>query len=81
MADSIQMQVTRYAPAPGAVPTVANYDVPPRKDWSILDGLNFVKGHIDGSLSFRWSSRMGICGSCGLNVEGTGWVAATGVEI
>jgi fumarate reductase iron-sulfur subunit len=70
MADSIQMQVTRYAPAPDAVPTVANYDVPLRKDWSILDGLNFVKDHIDGSLSFRWSCRMGICGSCGMNVEG-----------
>jgi fumarate reductase iron-sulfur subunit len=70
MADSIQMRVTRYTPSPGAVPTVANYDVPLRQDWSILDGLNFVKDHIDGSLSFRWSCRMGICGSCGMNVEG-----------
>jgi succinate dehydrogenase iron-sulfur subunit len=70
MADNIQMRVTRYTPSPGAVPTVANYDVPLRQDWSILDGLNFVKDHIDGSLSFRWSCRMGICGSCGMNVEG-----------
>ena len=66
MADSIQMRVTRYAPGPNAVPTVVNYEVPLRKDWAILDGLNFVKDHIDGSLSFRWSCRMGICGSCGM---------------
>ena len=38
VATYIQMQVTRYTPAPDAVPTVANYEVPLRKDWSILDG-------------------------------------------
>ena len=46
------------------------YDVPLRKDWAILDGLNYIKDHVDGSLSYRWSCRMGICGSCGMNVEG-----------
>ena len=69
MADSIQMHVTRYAPGDPA-PTVAVYDVPLQKDWAILDGLNYIKDHVDGSLSFRWSCRMGICGSCGMNVEG-----------
>ena len=71
MADSIQMRVTRYDPDTDSKPTVATYDVPLRKDWAILDGLNYVKDHVDGSLSYRWSCRMGICGSCGMNVEGT----------
>src|SRR5205823_7824532 len=35
-----------------------------------LDGLNYVKDHIDGGLTFRWSCRMGICGSCGMTVNG-----------
>jgi fumarate reductase iron-sulfur subunit len=44
--------------------------VPLRKDWVILDALNHVKDCVDGSLSFRWSCRMGICGSCGMLVNG-----------
>jgi len=44
--------------------------VPLRKDWAILDGLNHVKDNLDGTLSYRWSCRMGICGSCGMTVNG-----------
>src|SRR5205823_4285044 len=36
----------------------------------VLDALNYIKGHVDGSLSYRWSCRMGICGSCGMMVDG-----------
>ncbi len=44
--------------------------MPLRKDWAILDGLNHVKDNLDGTLSYRWSCRMGICGSCGMTVNG-----------
>ncbi len=71
MADSIEMRVTRYTPGRDQKPTADRYEVPLRKDWSVLDGLNFVKDHIDGSLAYRWSCRMGICGSCGMNINGT----------
>src|SRR5260370_35100956 len=37
----------------------------------VLDALNYIKAHVDGSLSYRWSCRMGICGSCGMMVNGT----------
>jgi fumarate reductase iron-sulfur subunit len=36
----------------------------------VLDALNYIKDKVDGSLSFRWSCRMGICGSCGMMVNG-----------
>ena len=36
----------------------------------MLDGLNHIKDHLDGTLSYRWSCRMGICGSCGMTVNG-----------
>ena len=49
MADSIQMQVTRYDPDRDSKPTVATYEVPLRKDWAILDGLNYVKDHVDST--------------------------------
>ena len=55
MADSIQMNVTRYDPDQDSAPTVARYEVPLRKDWAILDGLNYIKDQVDGSLTCRWS--------------------------
>ncbi|MGH8828459.1 MAG: succinate dehydrogenase iron-sulfur subunit [Jiangellaceae bacterium] len=70
MADTITLQVTRYLPGQDVEPTVQEYDVPLRPDWTVLDGLNHVKDHLDPTLSFRWSCRMGICGSCGMTVDG-----------
>jgi len=70
MADTITLEVTRYRPEQESEPTFAYYDVPMRKDWAVLDALNHVKDNIDGTLSFRWSCRMGICGSCGMMVNG-----------
>ncbi len=45
--------------------------MPYRTDWVVLDALNNVKDRLDGTLSFRWSCRMGVCGSCGMMVNGT----------
>ena len=44
--------------------------MPLRKDWVVLDALNYIKDNLDGSLTFRWSCRMGVCGSCGMMVNG-----------
>ena len=70
MADSIRLEVSRFRPDTDAEPHPQEYDVPLRKEWTILDGLNHVKDEVDTTLSFRWSCRMGICGSCGMNVDG-----------
>jgi len=70
MADRITLQVSRYRPETDSGATVQEYEVPCPKDWVILDGLNYVKDRLDGTLSYRWSCRMGICGSCGMTVNG-----------
>jgi fumarate reductase iron-sulfur subunit len=70
MPDRIALQVTRYRPEQEAEPTYQEYEVPLNRDWVVLDGLNYVKDQLDGSLSYRWSCRMGICGSCGMTVNG-----------
>jgi fumarate reductase iron-sulfur subunit len=67
---SIRLQVTRFRGDTDSEPRTQEYDVPLRKEWTVLDGLNHVKDEVDPTLSFRWSCRMGICGSCGMNVEG-----------
>ena len=47
MADSIRMKVTRYRPDTDASPRWQEYDVPLRKEWTVLDGLNHVKNEVD----------------------------------
>jgi fumarate reductase iron-sulfur subunit len=70
MADRITMQVARYRPEVERDAVVQEYEVPCPKDWVVLDGLNYIKDRLDGSLSYRWSCRMGVCGSCGMTVNG-----------
>ena len=70
MAETIKFEVSRYRPEEESEPTLQSYDVPYKEDWVVLDALNHVKNQIDGSLSFRWSCRMGVCGSCGMMVNG-----------
>ena len=70
MADTITLELARYRPEEEAEPTFQQYEVPRHKDWVVLDGLNYIKDQIDGTLSYRWSCRMGICGSCGMTVNG-----------
>jgi fumarate reductase iron-sulfur subunit len=70
MAETITLEVSRYRPEQEVVPALQVFEVPYRKDWVVLDALNFIKDKLDGSLSFRWSCRMGVCGSCGMMVNG-----------
>ena len=70
MADHITLQVARYRPEQESEITFDEYEVPCPKDWVVLDGLNHIKDRLDGTLSYRWSCRMGICGSCGMTVNG-----------
>jgi fumarate reductase iron-sulfur subunit len=70
MPDQITLRVARYRPEQEEAPTFDEYDVPLREEWVVLDGLNYIKDELDGTLSYRWSCRMGICGSCGATVNG-----------
>ena len=71
MPTNITLEVSRYRPEEEAEPVFQSYEVPFRKDWVILDAINYIKDNIDGTLSYRWSCRMGVCGSCGMMVNGT----------
>ncbi|HEX4209010.1 MAG TPA: succinate dehydrogenase/fumarate reductase iron-sulfur subunit [Candidatus Binataceae bacterium] len=69
MADTIILEVARFHPERDTEPSYESFEVPLRGDWMVLDGLNYIKDQLDGSLAFRWSCRMGICGSCGMMVN------------
>ena len=70
MPNRILLQIARYRPEQESEATFDEYEVPCHKEWAVLDGLNYVKDQIDGTLAYRWSCRMGICGSCGMTVNG-----------
>src|SRR5881396_1047440 len=70
MPTNVTLEILRYRPEEEATPVYQRYEVPFRKDWVVLDALNYIKDHLDGTLSYRWSCRMGVCGSCGMMVNG-----------
>jgi fumarate reductase iron-sulfur subunit len=69
-AKTMRLEVFRYSPEQAGEPRFQTYEVPFREDWVVLDALNYIKDQVDGTLTFRWSCRMGVCGSCGMMVNG-----------
>jgi fumarate reductase iron-sulfur subunit len=67
----MEIECLRYHPETDEAPRYQSYQVPFTDDMSVLQGLQYIKDHLDGSLTFRWSCRMAICGSCGQMVNGT----------
>jgi fumarate reductase iron-sulfur subunit len=67
---TVEIEVLRYRPEQDKEPVWQRYTVPYTEDMSVLQALQHVKDEIDGSVSFRWSCRMAICGSCGMMVDG-----------
>lgn len=66
----ITIEVLRYRPEQDHEPVTQCYTVPFTHDTSVLQGLQYIKDELDGTLSFRWSCRMAICGSCGMMIDG-----------
>ena len=66
----IDIIISRFDPEVDDQPRSERYSVPYAHDTSVLDGLLYIKDRIDGSLTFRWSCRMAICGSCGKMIDG-----------
>jgi fumarate reductase iron-sulfur subunit len=67
---TVSLEVFRYHPETDEQPRYQTYQVPFREDWVVLDALNYIKDEVDGTLTYRWSCRMGVCGSCGMMVNG-----------
>ena len=70
MAETMKLEIFRYRPEKENEPTFQTFEVPFLEDWVILDAINYIKDEIDGTLSYRWSCQMGVCGSCGVMING-----------
>jgi fumarate reductase iron-sulfur subunit len=67
---TIEIECFRYHPESDPQPRLETYQVPFAPDTSVLQGLQYIKDRLDGTLTFRWSCRMAICGSCGQMING-----------
>lgn len=70
MADMIEIEILRYRPEEDNEPWLQSFQVPYRHEMSVLEALSYIKDELDPTISFRWSCRMAICGSCGMMVNG-----------
>ena len=50
---------------------IQEYEIPIREGMTVLEGLWHIVLFIDGSLSFRYSCRGAVCGSCALIIDET----------
>jgi len=65
----LTFRVQRYDPDQDREPYLQDFTVPAYDGMTVLEGLWYIKEHLDGSLAFRSSCRMGICGSCGMYIN------------
>jgi fumarate reductase iron-sulfur subunit len=66
----VKLEILRFRPENDEEPVWQTYEVPCLPDWVVLDALNYIKDEMDPTISHRWSCRMGVCGSCGMMVNG-----------
>ncbi|RWR02852.1 fumarate reductase [[Pantoea] beijingensis] len=67
---TLKIEVQRYNPEKDAAPYGERYEVPYDAQTSLLDALGYIKDNLAFDLSWRWSCRMAICGSCGMMING-----------
>ena len=67
---TITIEILRYNPETDEKPGYGSFEIPYVEAWSMLDALEYIKDELDSSLSYRWSCRMAVCGSCGMVING-----------
>ena len=66
----VRIRVPRYDAATDVTQNFQIYTVEVTPTTTVLDALNQIKGHEDGTLAYRRSCRSAMCGSCGVMVNG-----------
>ncbi len=67
---NVTFRIRRYDPAKDEAPYYQDFTVPVSPGMVVLEGLWYIKEHLDPTLAWRSSCRMGVCGSCGMLVNG-----------
>ena len=70
----VGLKIWRFDPASGKR-ALREYEVDAPEEATLLDCLDIVKDRHDGTLAYRKSCRMMICGSCGMRMDGAAVLA------
>src|SRR5262245_64523970 len=70
----VGLKVWRFDAASGER-RLQEYEIDAPDEATLLDCLDIVKDRVDGTLSYRKSCRMMICGSCGMRMDGAAVLA------
>ncbi len=70
----VALKIWRFDPTSGQK-ALRDYEVDAPEEATLLDVLDIVKDRVDGTLAYRKSCRMMICGSCGMRMDGAAVLA------
>jgi fumarate reductase iron-sulfur subunit len=77
MTTNLQVKVWRGKEDGGFV----TYEVPRLDSQTVLDVVTYIQRHLDPGLSYRYACRVGMCGSCAMNINGkAGWTCRSHVS-
>jgi succinate dehydrogenase / fumarate reductase iron-sulfur subunit len=71
---NVPLKIWRYDAGTGEKKLV-DYEIDAPEWATLLDVLDLIKDRVDGTLSYRKSCRMMICGSCGMRMDGAAVLA------
>ncbi|MEM2210850.1 MAG: succinate dehydrogenase iron-sulfur subunit [Nitrososphaerales archaeon] len=66
----VVFKIHRFDPSKDVSPYYKQYKITIDKGTTVLEALLYIKERLDNSLAIRYSCRMGICGSCGMRING-----------
>lgn len=69
-ASILTLKIKRYHPGKEPSCWDESFKVETRKGMNLLEGLLWIQEEQDPTLSFRYSCRGAVCGSCGMEVDG-----------
>ena len=76
--NTITVQVSRGSEKHSEFQT---FEVPEQENQTVLDLVTYIQEYIDPTLSYRFACRVGMCGSCGMMVNGEPrWTCRTHVK-
>lgn len=73
----IYFKIFRFNPEVDQKPYYDNVKISVEQGVTILRAINYIKDHVDPSLSYRFYCQAGICGSCAMKVNGVSKLACT----
>ena len=76
----VHIKIQRFRPDEPQLLQFKEYEVNVKPGMTVNDALFAIKEKLDGSVSWRVSCRMGICGSCGMKINGR-WMLACQTQL